>query len=141
MSRVIIYFDFKMSGHNLARFQNSLKNSLGTLEYILLWDEFFFLNSLKTVEKRVKITYNKLGYVSLVGWVVRFYPIFYRILGKKAKDRDKDWMWHIRMYSTHRMNTQILPHFPEFTQETENRGEDWLWKAMMYPTCGINCKI
>ena len=43
MSRVIIYFDFKMSGHNLARFQNSLKNSLGTLEYILLRDEFFFL--------------------------------------------------------------------------------------------------
>ena len=42
MSRVIIYFDFKMGGHNLARFQNSLKNSLGTLEYILLWDDFFF---------------------------------------------------------------------------------------------------
>ena len=41
MSRVIIYFNFKMSGHNLARFQNSLKNSLGTLEYILLRDEFF----------------------------------------------------------------------------------------------------
>ena len=42
MSRVIIYFSLKMNGHNLARFQNSLKNSFGTLEYILLWDELFF---------------------------------------------------------------------------------------------------
>ena len=35
MSRVIIYSNFKMNGYDLARFQNSLKNPLGMLGYIL----------------------------------------------------------------------------------------------------------
>ena len=38
--------------------------------------------SLKIMENRVKITNHKLGYVSLVGWIVWFYPIFTEFLEK-----------------------------------------------------------
>ena len=43
MSRVVIYFSFKMKGNNLARFQNSLRNSFSTLEHIIFMRWIFFL--------------------------------------------------------------------------------------------------
>ena len=79
------------------------------------------------MENQLKITHNKLGYVSLVGWIVLFQHIFCRILGKNAKNRDKDWMWRVRMYSTYRMNTQILPRFSRIYSRNENSG----WRLTM----------
>ena len=43
MSRVVIYFSFKMKGNNLARFQNSLRNSFSALEHIIFMRWIFFL--------------------------------------------------------------------------------------------------
>ena len=125
MSRIIIYTNFKMNGHNLACFHNSLKNSFGTLRYGKSGKDYIsqvgisftcrvncpilphFHRILGKLQKAgTKIEYNKLGFIPLTGWILRFYPVF-----------------------------------SELTQETENRGEDWLWKARIYPTCGINCQI
>ena len=86
MSWVVIYFSFKMKGNNLARFQNSLRNSFSTLEHIIFMRWIFsFLEFSEIMENRVKITYNKLEYVSLVGWIVRFYPIFLQNSWKNCK--------------------------------------------------------
>ena len=55
------------------------------------------------MDNQVKITYNKLGYAPLVGWIVRFYLIFKEFLEKMQKKKnnwDKDWIWQVRMYST-----------------------------------------
>ena len=43
MFRVIIYSNFKINGHNLARFQNSLKIHLACWDIFFLLDKFFFL--------------------------------------------------------------------------------------------------
>ena len=43
MFRVIIYSNFKINGHNLARFQNSLKIHLACWDIFFLLVEFFFL--------------------------------------------------------------------------------------------------
>ena len=81
------------------------------------------------------ITYNKLGYVSLVGWIVRFHPLFTEFLEKKQKTGTKiesDVLGYIPLTG---WILRFYPVFPEFTQKTENRGENWLWKAMMYLIC------
>ena len=120
MSRIIIYTNFKMNGHNLARFQNSLKNSFGMLGYILFMRWIFFLefsenngksgkdykpqvgicftcrmNCLilphfyrilgKMQKTGTKIEYDKLGCISLTGWILRFYPVFSRIDSTNGK--------------------------------------------------------
>ena len=41
------------------------------------------------MDNQVKITYNKLGYAPLVGWIVRFYLIFKEFLEKMQKKKKK----------------------------------------------------
>ena len=78
------------------------------------------------MENRVNITYNKLAHVSLVRLIVRFYPIFTEFL-ENAKNLDKDWIWQVRMYSTYKMNTQIIPRFSR-VDSTNGKSE---WKLIM----------
>ena len=141
MSRVIISSNCKISGHNLARFHNSLKNSFGMWDTFFLWDELFFLEFSENNKKSGEDYISQVGICFTCGMNCSILPIFYRILWKNAKNRVKDWIWQVRMYSTDGWILRFYPVFPELTLQTENRGEDWLWKARVYPTCGINCQI
>ena len=89
MFRVIIYSNFKINGHNLARFQNSLKNSFGMLGYILFtrWTVFLEFSenngkSGKDYKPQVGICFTELS---------DFTP-FLQNSWKNAKNRDNDWI-------------------------------------------------
>ena len=143
MSRVIIYSNFKMNGHNFARFQNSLKNSLSMLGYILFMRWIVFL---EFSENNGKSITNHKDYKSQVGicFTCRMncpiLPHFYRILGKMQKTGTNIEYDKLGCIPLTGWILRFCPVFPELTHQTEI-GVNWLWKARMYPTCGINCQI
>ena len=141
MFRVIIYSNFKINGHNLARFQNSLKNSFGMSGYILFMRWIFFLEFSENNGKSGKDYKPQVGICFTCRMNCLILPHFYRILGKMQKTGPKIEYDRLGCIPLTGWVLRFYPVFPELTQQTENRGEDWLWKARMYPTCGINCQI
>ena len=127
MFRVIIYSNFKVNGHNLARFQNSLKNSFGMLGYILFMRWIFFLEFSENNGKSGKDYKPQVGICFTRRMNCLILPHFYRILGKMQKNRDNDWIWQVRMYSIDGMNTQILPRFSRIDSTNGKSG----WRLIM----------
>ena len=41
-----------------------------------------------------KIEYNKLGFIPLTGWILRFYPVFSE-LTQETENRSEDWLWKV----------------------------------------------
>ena len=125
-----------MYGHNFARFQNSLKNSFDMLGYVLFMRWIVFLEFSENNGKSGKDYISQVGiYFLLVGWIVRFYPIFTEYLEKCKKTGTKIEYDKLGCTPLIGWILRFCPVFPELTQQTENRGEDWLWKD------GINCQI
>ena len=141
MSRIIIYTNFKMNGHNLVRFQNSLKNSFGMLRYIIFMRWIVFLDFSENNGKSGKDYISQVGINFTCRVNCPILPHFYRILGKMQKAGTKIEYNKLGCIPLTGWILRFYPVFSELTKETENRGEDWLWKARMYPTCGINCQI
>ena len=106
--------------------QNSLKNSFGMLGYILFMRWIVFLEFSENNGKLGKDYISQVGiYFLLVGWIVRFYPIFTEFLEKcKTGTKIDDKLGCIPLTG---WILKIYPVFPELIQQTENRGEDWLW--------------
>ena len=141
MSRVIIYSNFWMNGHDLACFQNSLKNSFGMLGYILFMRWIVFLEFSENNGKSGKDYISQVGlcFTCRMNYLILLH--FYRILGKMQKTGTKIEYDKLGCIPLTEWILRFYPVFPELTQQMKNRGEDWLWKARMYPTCGINCQI
>ena len=70
------------------------------------------------MENRVNITYNKLGYVSLVGWIVRFHPIFSEFLEKMRKTGAKIEYHNLGCIPLIEWILRFYPVFPELTEQT-----------------------
>ena len=127
MFRVIISSNFKINGHNLARFQNSLKNSFGMLGYILFMRWIFFLEFSENNGKSGKDYKPQVGICFTCRMNCLILPHFLQNSWKNAKNRDKDWIWQVRMYSIDRMSTQILPRFSRIDSTNGKSG----WRLIM----------
>ena len=120
-----------------TRFQNSLKNSFGMLGYILFKRSIVFFRILKDYRSQVgicftcrmnfpisshfyrilgknaktwtKFEYDKLGCIPLIGWILRFYPVFPKFT-QKTENRGEGWLRKSMMYPTCGINCQILPY-------------------------------
>ena len=68
------------------------------------------------MENRLKITYNKLGHVSLEGWIVRFYLIFTEFLKKMQKSGTKIEYDKLGCIPLIEWILRFYPIFPELTQ-------------------------
>ena len=63
----------------------------------------------KNAKTWTKIEYDKLGCIPLIGWILRFYPVFPEFT-QKTENRGEGWLWKSMMYRTCGINCQILPY-------------------------------